>query len=262
MYLRWAERHGYKTEVFDTSYAEEAGIKSATFRVAAPYAYGTLSVEQGTHRLVRISPVRQPGPPPDVLRRGRGAARRRGDRPHRDPRERPPGRRVPLVRPGRAERQHHRLRGAAHAHPDRHRRVLPEREVAAAEQGGRDAGDAGQAAGAGPQGAAGRARRAQGRRLRQLGQPDALLRAAPVPDGQGPAHRARGRQHRRRSSTATSTTSSRPASAGARQAEKAAERPRLRPADGPVGGRPERPTRTFRLCPGSSQGAGRRLGSP
>ena len=56
MYLRWAERHGYKTEVYDTSYAEEAGIKSATFVVHAPYAYGTLSVEQGTHRLVRISP--------------------------------------------------------------------------------------------------------------------------------------------------------------------------------------------------------------
>ncbi|HEY8458315.1 MAG TPA: peptide chain release factor 2 [Actinopolymorphaceae bacterium] len=56
MYLRWAERHKYPTEVYDTSYAEEAGIKSATFAVKAPYAYGTLSVEQGTHRLVRISP--------------------------------------------------------------------------------------------------------------------------------------------------------------------------------------------------------------
>jgi peptide chain release factor 2 len=56
MYLRWAERHGYRVEVYDTSYAEEAGIKSATFAVHAPYAYGTLSVEQGTHRLVRISP--------------------------------------------------------------------------------------------------------------------------------------------------------------------------------------------------------------
>src|SRR3954454_24201350 len=54
MYLRWAERHGYPTEVYDTSYAEEAGIKSATFAVKVPYAYGTLSVEQGTHRLVRI----------------------------------------------------------------------------------------------------------------------------------------------------------------------------------------------------------------
>lgn len=55
MYLRWAERHGYSTEVYDVSYAEEAGIKSATFAVKAPYAYGTLSVEQGTHRVVRIS---------------------------------------------------------------------------------------------------------------------------------------------------------------------------------------------------------------
>jgi len=56
MYLRYCERHGWPVEVYDTSYAEEAGIKSATFAVKAPYAYGTLSVEQGTHRLVRISP--------------------------------------------------------------------------------------------------------------------------------------------------------------------------------------------------------------
>jgi peptide chain release factor 2 len=61
MYLRWAERHGYPVEVYDTSYAEEAGIKSATFKVSAPYAYGTLSVEQGTHRLVRISPFDNQG---------------------------------------------------------------------------------------------------------------------------------------------------------------------------------------------------------
>ena len=61
MYLRWAERHGFSTEVYDTSYAEEAGIKSATFQVKAPYAYGTLSVEQGTHRLVRISPFDNQG---------------------------------------------------------------------------------------------------------------------------------------------------------------------------------------------------------
>ncbi|BBX74431.1 peptide chain release factor 2 [Mycobacterium shinjukuense] len=56
MYIRWAEQHKYPVEVFDTSYAEEAGIKSTTFVVHAPFAYGTLSVEQGTHRLVRISP--------------------------------------------------------------------------------------------------------------------------------------------------------------------------------------------------------------
>lgn len=56
MYTRYCERHGWPVEVYDISYAEEAGIKSATFAVKAPYAYGTLSVEQGTHRLVRISP--------------------------------------------------------------------------------------------------------------------------------------------------------------------------------------------------------------
>ncbi|GAA3867193.1 peptide chain release factor 2 [Streptomyces lacrimifluminis] len=61
MYLRWAEQKGYKTEIYETSYAEEAGIKSTTFAVQIPYAYGTLSVEQGTHRLVRISPFDNQG---------------------------------------------------------------------------------------------------------------------------------------------------------------------------------------------------------
>jgi peptide chain release factor 2 len=61
MYTRWAEQHKYSVEVFDTSYAEEAGLKSATFAIHAPYAYGTLSVEAGTHRLVRISPFDNQG---------------------------------------------------------------------------------------------------------------------------------------------------------------------------------------------------------
>ncbi|UNX54147.1 peptide chain release factor 2 [Georgenia sp. TF02-10] len=61
MYLRWAERRGYATKVLDTSYAEEAGLKSVTFEVDGPYAYGTLSVEGGTHRLVRISPFDNQG---------------------------------------------------------------------------------------------------------------------------------------------------------------------------------------------------------
>jgi peptide chain release factor 2 len=56
MYLRWAEQHKYPTTVMDISYAEEAGIKSATFEVDAPHAFGVLSVEAGTHRLVRMSP--------------------------------------------------------------------------------------------------------------------------------------------------------------------------------------------------------------
>ncbi|MCF8587131.1 peptide chain release factor 2 [Gordonia liuliyuniae] len=61
MYIRWAEQHDHSVEVYDTSYAEEAGLKSATFAVKAPYMYGTLSVEQGTHRLVRISPFDNQG---------------------------------------------------------------------------------------------------------------------------------------------------------------------------------------------------------
>ncbi|SDC22318.1 peptide chain release factor 2 [Nocardioides lianchengensis] len=61
MYVRWAEQHDYKVEVYETSYAEEAGLKSATFAVHAPYTYGTLSVEAGTHRLVRISPFDNQG---------------------------------------------------------------------------------------------------------------------------------------------------------------------------------------------------------
>jgi len=61
MYTRYCERHDWPYEVYDISYAEEAGIKSATFAVKAPYAYGTLSVEQGTHRLVRISPFDNQG---------------------------------------------------------------------------------------------------------------------------------------------------------------------------------------------------------
>ncbi len=61
MYTRWAEQRKYPVEVFDISYAEEAGIKSAEFAIHAPYAYGTLSVEAGTHRLVRISPFDNQG---------------------------------------------------------------------------------------------------------------------------------------------------------------------------------------------------------
>ncbi|NBX23912.1 MAG: peptide chain release factor 2 [Microbacteriaceae bacterium] len=61
MYLRWSEKHNFSVRVLDTSYAEEAGIKSATIEIDAPYAFGTLSVEAGTHRLVRMSPFNSAG---------------------------------------------------------------------------------------------------------------------------------------------------------------------------------------------------------
>lgn len=56
MYLRWAEKRGYRTEVTDYQAGEEAGIKSVTFLVEGEFAYGYLSSEIGVHRLVRISP--------------------------------------------------------------------------------------------------------------------------------------------------------------------------------------------------------------
>ena len=56
MYLRWAERKGYKVSIIDIQYADEAGIRSVTLEIAGDYAYGYLNSEQGVHRLVRISP--------------------------------------------------------------------------------------------------------------------------------------------------------------------------------------------------------------
>lgn len=56
MYLRWAEQHGYKTDILEMSDGDEAGIKSATLEVKGENAYGWLKTENGVHRLVRISP--------------------------------------------------------------------------------------------------------------------------------------------------------------------------------------------------------------
>jgi peptide chain release factor 2 len=56
MYLRWGEKKGYHTQIIDILAGEEAGLKSVTFTVTGPYAYGYLKAESGIHRLVRISP--------------------------------------------------------------------------------------------------------------------------------------------------------------------------------------------------------------
>ncbi len=146
MYLRWAERHGWNTEVLDTSYAEEAGLKSATFKVEAPFAYGTLRSEHGVHRLVRISPFDNQSRRQTSFAGRRGHAGRRERRRGRHRREGPADRHLPQLRTGRSGRQHDRLGGADHPHPDQHRRHLPERALAAAEQGGGDAGARRQAA--------------------------------------------------------------------------------------------------------------------
>ena len=184
-------------------------------QVKAPYAYGTLSVEQGTHRLVRISPFDNQGRRQTTFA-GVEVLPVVEQTDHVDiPDDEI---RVDVYRssgPGRPGRQHHRLRRPDHP-PARPASSSPARTSAVQIQNRATAhgGAAGQAAGAPPAGGAGRDGRAQGRRRLQLGQPDALLRAAPVPDGQGPAHRVRGRQPAAPCSTATSTASSRPASAG------------------------------------------------
>src|SRR2546425_3446101 len=56
MYVRWAERHGFRVEVLDLLQGEEAGVKSAEIQISGRYAYGLLKAEKGVHRLVRISP--------------------------------------------------------------------------------------------------------------------------------------------------------------------------------------------------------------
>ena len=146
MYVRWAEQHKYPVEVFDTSYAEEAGLKSATFAIRAPYAYGTLSVEAGTHRLVRISPfdnraaARRRSRPSRWCRCSSRPTRSRSRRGH-------PRRRLPLVRSWRPVGEHHRLGRPSDPHPHRHGGLLPEREVPAAEQGLGDGDPQGPAAG-------------------------------------------------------------------------------------------------------------------
>ena len=197
MYLRWAERHGYAVDVYDTSYAEEAGIKSATFVVHAPFAYGTLSVEQGTHRLVRISPFdnqnrrqtsfaevevlpvveqtdhitipddeirvdvyRSSGPGGQGVNTTDSAVRLTH---------------VPTGIVVTCQNERSQLQNRARAMEVLQAKLLERQR--ADEQAKMDA--------------------LKGDTRRLVGQPDAFLRASPLPDGQRPAHRVRGGQHQR-----------------------------------------------------------------
>ena len=139
MYTRYCERKGYTVKVLDFLPGEEAGIKNVTFLVEGDNAYGFLKAEKGVHRLVRISPF-------DANARRHTSFASLDVMPEVDDADaieiRPGGHQgghLPLLRRGRPARQQDGVRRAHHAHPHRLRRRLPERALAGAEQGSRDA---------------------------------------------------------------------------------------------------------------------------
>jgi hypothetical protein len=131
MYERWAARRHFGFDVLDATPGEEAGLKSAVFRVHGDNAYGVLGAERGVHRLVRLSPFE--------LRAGRRRPRAATRRGARDRRQRPAHRHVPLVGRRRAARQQDRLGRPHHPSADGHRRAVPERALPARQQGHRHA---------------------------------------------------------------------------------------------------------------------------
>ncbi|CAM5487081.1 Peptide chain release factor 1 [Streptomyces griseomycini] len=172
MYLRYAERVGWKTEIIDATESELGGYKDVQVAVKTKGGQGATEPRPG-----RLGPAevrgrrapraarpghRVPGPHPHLGGGRPRDPRGRGDR-RRDQPQRPAHRRVPVLRTRRPVGQHHRLRRAHHAHPDRCRRLLPEREEPAPEQGAGDAYPALQAArrGAGRGGEGGGGRPAQ-----------------------------------------------------------------------------------------------------
>ena len=219
MYLRWAERHDYPTEVFDTSYAEEAGIKSATFVVKAPFAYGTLAGEHGhapagadLARSTTSRGARPRSPSVDVTPVVEQT----------DHVEIPEDEiRVDVYRSSGPGGQGVNTTDSAvrltHL-PDRHRGHLPERAQPDPEPGPRDGGPAGQAARGPPPGGREEMDKLQGLTQQSMGFGQRATRSATTCCTRTRWSRTRGPRSRSETpvpcSTATSTRSSRPRSAG------------------------------------------------
>ncbi len=199
MYTRWAERRGFRPEVLDWQDGEEAGVKSVTLSIRGPNAYGYLKVERGVHRLVRISPYDAQGrrhtsfASVDILPEVDDTADVEID--DKDLRVDT----YPLLGRRRTAREQDRVRDSHHARPERDRRRLPERALAAPQPRAGDEGPAGQAVRRWLSSRPMRRWRARwAKRRNRVGQPDPLVRARAVPAGQGPPHEPRSRRRRSR----------------------------------------------------------------
>ena len=130
MEMRWAEKRGFEVELLEVSPGEEAGIKSASFRVSGENAYGLYGAEKGVHRLVRMSPFDSANRRQTSFAGVEVAPVVEGEGEIEISRRRPAGRHLPRQRRRRPARQQDRLGGAHHPPPERDRRAMPERALA------------------------------------------------------------------------------------------------------------------------------------
>ena len=136
MYTRWAERRKFKVEVVDLLEAE-GGVKSATLQISGQHAYGFLKSEHGVHRMVQHQSLRLGRAEAYQFHVGGHPPRRRRYHRGRHQDRRPAHRHVPCPRRGRTARQQDRLGRTHHPYAHGHRGPVPERAVAAQEQGHR-----------------------------------------------------------------------------------------------------------------------------